>query len=262
MSSKLSPMLTVANDLKKSLPEKLVDELLSAYKEAKQNFYVGGLRLSAVEGGRFCEAAFRILEHITVGKSTPLNKQIDSDKLILALSNIPTTVHLDSVRVHIPRSLRVVYDIRNKRDAAHLADGIDPNLQDATLVVSVIDWVLAELVRIYHGVSANEAHDIIVALVTRQIPSVQDFDGFLKVLNTNLKASEYVLLILYERGNEGTTFEEVESWVHPSMRPNLKRTMRRLNDDQAYIHLSKGRYVITKTGMAEVESKKLHEMLG
>jgi hypothetical protein len=41
-------MQTVASGLKKSLPSKLVDELLEAYEEAKQNFYVGGLRLSAV----------------------------------------------------------------------------------------------------------------------------------------------------------------------------------------------------------------------
>ena len=30
--------------------------------------------------------------------------------------------------------LRVVYDIPNKRDAAHLTDGIDPNVQDVTIV--------------------------------------------------------------------------------------------------------------------------------
>ncbi|MEZ0280345.1 hypothetical protein [Methyloceanibacter sp.] len=256
MASKPSTMQTVASCLKQTLPAKLVDELLAAYEEAKQNFYLGGLRLSAVEGGRFCEAAFRLLEHITTGKSTPLNKQLDTD--ILALSNLPTAASLDSIRIHIPRALRVVYDIRNKRDAAHLADGIDPNLQDATLVVSVLDWVTAEFVRIYHGVTADEAQSIIETLVTRQVPSVQDFDGFMEVLNTNLKASEYVLLILYERGTAGATYDEIESWVHPSMRANLQRTLRRLTDDHAYIHSAKGKYLLTKSGAAEVERKKLH----
>ena len=187
MSPKLSMIQTVASGLKKNLPAKLVDELLAAYEDAKQNFFVGGLRLSAVEGGRFCEAAFRILEHITTGKTTQLNKQLETEKLILTLSNLPSAAHSDSVRVHIPRALRVVYDIRNKRDAAHLADGIDPNLQDATLVVSVLDWITAEFVRIYHGVSADQAQGIIETLVTRQVPAVQDFDGFLKILNTQLK---------------------------------------------------------------------------
>jgi hypothetical protein len=214
--------------------------------------------LSAVEGGRFCEAAFRLLEHITTGKSTPLNKHLDTEKLILALSNLPAAMHPDSIRIHILRALRIVYDIRNKRDAAHLADGIDPNLQDATLVVSVLDWVTAEFVRIYHGVTADEAQSIIDTLVTRQVPAVQEFDGFLKVLNTSLRASEYVLLILYERGTAGATYDEIESWVHPSMRANLQRTLRRLTDDQAYLHSAKGKYFLTKSGAAEVERKKLH----
>ena len=69
------------------------------------------------------------------------------------LQNLPSSAQPDSIRLHIPRALRMVYDIRNKRDAAHLANGIDPNLQDSTLVISVLDWVLAELIRLHHTVS-------------------------------------------------------------------------------------------------------------
>ena len=165
----------------------LVDELLVAYVEAKRNFYLGGLRLSAVEGGRFSEAAFRILQERTTGKFTPLSKQIKSDGIILELSNLPFGSHPDSIRLHIPRALRVVYDIRNSRDAAHLADGIDQNLQDATLVVSVLDWVLAEFVRLYHSVSANEARHMVENLVTRRAPAVQKS---IEVLNCGGTASD------------------------------------------------------------------------
>ena len=42
----------VRKGLSASHSPKLVDELLEAYVEAKRNFYLGGLRLSAVEGGR------------------------------------------------------------------------------------------------------------------------------------------------------------------------------------------------------------------
>jgi hypothetical protein len=148
----------IRDGLSGQIPAQLVDELLASYGEAKKNFYLGGLRLSEVEGGRFSEAAFRILQEKTTGKYTPLSRKIDSDRIIVDLANLPSSgSHPDSLRLHILRALRIVYDIRNNRDAAHLADGIDPNLQDATLVVSVLDWVLAELVRLYHSVSANEA---------------------------------------------------------------------------------------------------------
>lgn len=120
--------------LESALDPLLVKELLEAYTEAKRNYYLGNLRPTEVEGGRFCEAAFRMLQQRTTGTFTPLARRLDSEKEILKIANIPAVNEVDSVRLHVPRALRVVYDIRNNRDAAHLADGIDPNLQDATLV--------------------------------------------------------------------------------------------------------------------------------
>jgi hypothetical protein len=238
----------IKTGLKSHFPGKLVDELLSAYQDAKHNFFLGGLRLSEVEGGRFCEAAFRMLEHVIKGSSTDLNRALDSEKLILALSNSPKTFQ-DSVRLHIPRAIRVVYDVRNNRDAAHLADGIDPNLQDATLVISNLDWILAEFIRLYHNVSADEARKIIDGLVTRKVPVVEDFDGFLKVLNPSLQVSGYVLVLLYERGSAGASFAELEKWVRPSMRGNLRRTLNNMVDEKAQIHESDASiFKLTKLG--------------
>lgn len=249
---------TIESGFQRHFDRKLVDEFLEAYQEAKRNFYVGGLRLSEVEGGRFCEAAFRFLEQATKGNFTALSQPLDVEKLIVRLANLPRGSQPDSIRIHIPRALRVVYDIRNNRDAAHLADGIDPNLQDATLVVSLIDWVLAEFVRIYHAVSATEAQTIVESLVIRSAPATEDFDGFLKVLRPELKASEYVLLILYERGKCGARYQDIEAWVQPKMRANLRRTLARLSDDQAFVHLAREYYVLTRLGIAEVEKRKLH----
>src|SRR5947209_91647 len=86
---------------------KLVAELLEAHEEVKRNYYLGGLRLSAVEGGRFCEAAFRVLEELAGFSRTPLGKQIDTEKLIKTLANVSSSTAPDAVRLHIPRSLRV-----------------------------------------------------------------------------------------------------------------------------------------------------------
>jgi hypothetical protein len=248
----------IEGSLKAHFPGQLVDELLSAYQDAKHNFFLGGLRLSAVEGGRFCEAALRILQHATTGSFTNLNRPLDSDTLIRDLSNSPKTF-ADSIRLHIPRAIRVVYDIRNSRDAAHLADGIDPNLQDATLVISNLDWILAEFIRLYHNVPVAETQTIIDALVVRSVPAVQDFNGFLKVLNPRLKASEYILLLLYERGTSGAAFAELENWVQPSMQANLRRTIRGLVND-ALLHDDGTKFYLTKAGMKEVEKRNLHNV--
>lgn len=247
----------ITASLNKHFDATLVEELLSSYQEAKHNFYLGGLRLGAVEGGRFCEAAFRILQQATTTKFTPLGKSIDANSIALQLANTASGGFSDSIRLHIPRALRVVYDVRNNRDAAHLADGIDPNLQDASLVIGNIDWVLAEFVRLYHSVDANEAQRIINALVVRKLPVVQDFNGFLKVLNPKLKVTEFILVLLYERGSAGASYEQLEAWVRPKMRTNLRRTLKKMVDDSDCAHNDGGRYIITKLGIRFVENKKL-----
>jgi len=248
----------IKTSLESHFDAKLVTEMLEAYQESKSNFHAGGLRLNAVEGGRFCEAAFRLLEQVTTGTFTPIGKSLDTEKIIKQLANISQHAQPDSVRLHIPRALRVVYDIRNNRDAAHLADGIDPNFQDATLVISILNWTMAEFVRLYHGCSANDAQGIIDDLVTRRAPAIQDFKGFLKVLKPKLKASECILLLLYVRGKTGATYTEIDSWIKPSMRNNLQRTLRRLVNENFYIHFDDSKYFITQTGNVEVEDKKLH----
>jgi hypothetical protein len=251
----------IRRDLKQSFDHTLVDELLAAYQEAKRNFYLGGLRLSAVEGGRFCEAAFRMLEQVARGAKTftPLGTPLNTDAIIKASAQLPKSAAPEGIRIHIPRALRVVYDIRNKRDAAHLADGIDPNIQDATFVVAVLDWILAEFVRVYHKVSADDAQRIINDLVMRRAPAVQDFDGFLKVLRPDLQASDRILLLLYERGARGATFEELLNWAHPKMRKNLRRTLEQLEHDRALVYSKNDLFRITIKGMQEVERRKLHE---
>jgi hypothetical protein len=235
---------------------KLVDELLAAYQEAKSEFYRGGHRLQAVEGGRFCEAAFRLLEEETTGAFTPFGGKLDTDALIRALAATPkASGHSASIRLHIPRSLRVVYDIRNNRDTAHLADGIDPNLQDATLVVSVLDWILAEFVRLWHTpiVSADEAHEIVADLVSRRAPIIEDFDGHLKVLNPKISQGEHVLVLLYHCGTKGATREQLRDWATPAMRKNMSRIFSRLEHELNYIHCEPTRVKITMRGIAYVD---------
>lgn len=238
-----------------SIPQELVDDVLESFAEAKRRYYRDDLRPNAVEGGRFSEAVFRVLQWATTGQYTPIGKTLPSvDKLLNTLANAQGN---DSVRLHIPRTLRLIYDVRNKRDAAHLADGIDPNMQDATLVVRNMEWVLAELVRLYHNVTANEAQRIIVDLVSKDVPVIQEFNGFPKLLK-DLKASDHVLVLLYRSGSEGLTFQELTAWVRPAMRANLRRTVGSL-EKKHLAHVDGDRVYIARPGEVAVEKAKLLE---
>jgi hypothetical protein len=247
----------IASSLGAAYDSALVQELLDAHEELKKSFYLGGLRLAEVEGGRFAEAAFRLLEQETTGSFTPLGVSIRTDTIIAALANTPNGSFSDSVRLHIPRTLRVIYDVRNNRDAAHLADGIDSNLQDATLVASNADWVMAEFVRLHHNVPPQRAQEIVEDLVQRKAPVIEEFGDFLKLLNPDLKAGEQCLVLLYQRGADGADVDDLESWVSPPVRKNLRRTVYRLVSERAFVHEVDGHLVITGAGRREVETKRL-----
>jgi hypothetical protein len=253
---------TAAAILTAKFPAKLVSELLECYIEQKKNLALGHLRPTEVEGGRFAEAAFRMLEHLASFPVTPLNRSLDTDKLIIRLANLPFGVVPDSVRLHIPRTLRVIYDIRNNRDAAHLADGIDPNVQDAYLVSGCLDWVLAELLRLSGGGSPADVQRLIEGIAIKRTPAVEEYDSNqLKTLRPGLGPSDRVLLLLYSRGSAGASSSELLGWLKPSQRANLNRLLTTLEHEKDLVVRTVNGYRLTKLGVMEVEKRGLSDLI-
>lgn len=241
----------------KGIPTELADELLGSFAEAKRRFYRSDLRPSEIEGARFSEAAFRILEWVTTQTYTAIGKTLPSVPIIMGrLENAAGAP--ESVRLHIPRTLRLIYDIRNKRDVAHLGDGIDPNVQDATLVVRNMEWVLAELVRMFHDVSPEVAHAMIDEIVSKEVPLVQEFDGHPRILK-QLRASDHFLVLLYWRGTTGATLDELRTWARQPMRAQIRRTLNTLDSTKDFVHVQSERYFLTRLGERYVEDKGLIE---
>jgi hypothetical protein len=250
----------VRSALLNRFPEKLVDALLECHSEQRRNLLLGNLRPNEVEGGRFAEAAFRLLEHSAGWAFTPIGTPLSTEPLIRRLAGLPPAKAPDCIRLHIPRTLRVIYDIRNKRDAAHLGDGIDPNLQDSTFVSAATDWVLAEFVRVAGGISPDDAHRLVRAITIRRVPAVEDIGGFLKTLRPSLGPRDRTLLLLYHCADNGATEVELESWLKPSQRRNLPRTLNDLEHAKDLIVLVQGRYKITRRGIQEIERRNLIEV--
>jgi hypothetical protein len=250
----------IKSSLLARFPSNLVEELIECYLEQKKNFYLGRMRPNEVEGGRFAEAAFRMLQHAAGIVVTPIGVQLDTDRIIRDLGNSSSATLNDSIRLHIPRTLRVIYDIRNKRDAAHLADGIDPNLQDSSFVSAALDWILSEFVRLARGVPPDKAFALVKAIATRQIPAVEQFGDFLKTLRPSLGPSDRILLLLYHCADSGATLGELSGWLKPKQRTNLNRTLVQLEQGKDYIVLVAGRYRLTLRGVVSIESRKLVEI--
>jgi hypothetical protein len=248
----------IKDSLVPRFPTNLVEQLIECYIEQKRNYYLGRMRPNEVEGGRFAEAAYRMLQHAAGVPVTPLGVQLDTNAISRRLENMTTAV--ESIRFHIPRTLRVIYDIRNKRDAAHLGDGIDPNLQDSSLVSGAIDWVLAEFVRIARGISPDRAFALVKAITIRRIPAVEEFGEFLKTLRPSLGPSDRILLLLYHCADAGATVTELSNWLKPKQRANLRRTLEQLEHDKDYIVGTNGRYRLTRRGISAIEVRRLVEI--
>jgi hypothetical protein len=235
------------------IPADLVTEVIAAYEQAKSRFHRRDYRPSSVEGARFSEAVFRVLQWATTSSYTRIGGNLPQIPQLIGQLQNATGVD-DSLRIHIPRTLQAVYDIRNRRNVAHLGN-IEIGLQDSGLVVHILDWVMTELVRLYHNVPAAEAQKIIEDIVKKEVPAIQVIDGFPRLLR-DVPGTDHILLLLYREGAGGADKAQLRDWLPDDHRRNFARNVKRL-DERHHIHLSGERIFLTDLGIVEVESKGL-----
>ena len=173
-------------------------KIVQAYLELKRNCVEHRYEAAGLSTGKFCEVVIRLLQQIVHGTYTAFGKQIgnfadECQKLIQA----PTTAGNDSERIILPRALVYLYTMRNKRGIGHVGGDVDANAIDIATMARTADWVICELVRINHGLSLEEAQDIVDGISVREFPTVWEVAGKKRVLKDGLKSRDQALLLLY-----------------------------------------------------------------
>lgn len=223
----------IETQLQKYFPKPLVSRLIHHYATLKSNFIQSRLELGELNGAKFAEVVFRLIQYATDPQHqyTPLRQSLPSvDTLVIQFQQLPKTFD-DSLRLHIPRALRAIYGIRSKRGVGHTGE-VDANLMDATLVMAVCDWVMAELIRLYHDCSADEAQNMIDRLVKRSIPIIFDRDG-IKTLLKQTSCEEATLLFLQHEGDKDVSIGDLCKWVGHSNVTNFKnRFLKKLHTEK------------------------------
>lgn len=158
--------------LQTSLPKDVLTELLNEYKFIKQQFFLNKFRPAELEGGRFAECVLRLLEFVDTGSYTPFGTQLKSENIINRLPN--NTKLPNTIKFFIPRLIRVILDVRNKRDVAHVGGEVNPNYSDSLFIVHSVDWILTEIVRHYHSCSIDQAAAIVSTINENQVPIIDD----------------------------------------------------------------------------------------
>lgn len=194
------------------LPSGLRAELMAAFTEIVSNYRAKRWESSELNGGKLCEVVYTILKGYIDGsypsKANKPKNMVDSCRV---LESAPAAVPR-SIKVGIPRVVIALYEVRNNRSVGHVGGDVDPNHMDAELVLAMSKWLMAELVRIFHDVSVDQATDVVEALSAREVPIVWDSGSVRRVLDPSLGTRESVLLLLYASGDH-VSVGDLLSWT-------------------------------------------------
>ena len=244
------------SELVAATDSEIAGELIDAYEELKTRYFRRDFRPGQLEAGRFAEAAFRILQLRAVGSYTPVGKQLPKvSNLMQTLESADASRIHESIRIHIPRALAAVYNVRNRRDVGHIAADVDANSMDAEFVVGACSWVLAEFVRLFHSCSPEEARACVEGFVKRRAPLVQVFGETPFVLKPELSVKDEILVLLCHQGDLGATLDQLDSWLPTTDRRVIQARLSELERRHRYVRRLGGRIFVTDTGIEYVEAK-------
>lgn len=247
-----------------NIPKKFRTRIIKEYLEIKKRYtkalFDDEFDTTGLSTGKFAETVLRFLQdHLTktsisFGKHIP-NFADECRKLI----RLPKTSGKESLRVIIPRGLVFLYTLRGKRGIGHIGGDVEANAIDAATIVITADWIICELIRIFHNLSLEEAQGIVNALSTRNLPDIWEVMGKKRVLRTDIDTKQKVLLLTYTKTQNGILVEDLFSWVEYSNLPMFKRSVLiPLHKEKLIEYDQENQAVlISPLGIQEVENKIL-----
>ncbi len=233
-------------------------ELFDAFNQIVKNFRERRWEPSELNGGKLCEVVYTILRGYADGKYPA--KAAKPKNMVLACQKLETEAAgaLRSIRIQIPRMLIALYEIRNNRNVGHVGGDVDPNHMDAVCVLQMAKWIMAELVRVLHNVSTEEATAIVDSFADRETPLIWEVNGKKRVMSKGLTMRAKALLLLYA-SNGPVAEADLVSWIEHSngsvfrrdvLRPAHKERMVEYDADARTVQIS-------PLGIAHVEEDLL-----
>lgn len=234
------------------LPQEIIEHLVNEYQSIKQNLAYRRFRPSELDGGRFGECMLRLFQHLDGKPYTPFGIQVkDADTIINRMQNI-SGLH-DSVRLHIPKLVKLLIDVRNRRNVAHVGGDIDPNFSDSIFISQMSDWIMTEIIRMYYACSIDDANKMVRTINEIHVPIVATVDGFVRVQNTNLDATQKVLVILYHKNPEKVSDTDLIKWAEYGNASRFKGSILKNLHTEALIHYQNGLCSLLPKGISYVE---------
>jgi hypothetical protein len=187
----------VRSILVRTFGAKHVDALLMHYAAAIEKYVIRDWEGVAVKTGKFIESVTKALV-IFCGKTISDPRHFKAGNELRQLESLNSSAFPDEVRIVIPKGCIFAYEIVNNRGGRHDAHDINANEMDAKVVLPIISWVLAEMVRFCSkSADTKVATKLIDELTNKAYPYFEQIDGRSYVNVTGLKPGEIALLLLY-----------------------------------------------------------------
>jgi len=257
---------TTIDQALKAIPKNYRGKIVASYLELKRRHgkahHDASWDAPGLSSGKFCEAVFRFLQYHLKGSSIAFGKHIpnfpdECRKLI----QLPQAKGVESLRVIIPRALVFLYTMRGKRGIGHVGGDVEANIIDGCAILSVCDWVMAELIRIFHGLSLEEAQAVVDSIATRSLPYIWEVAGKKRVLRKGFTYKQMTLLLCYSEVDEGVLTEDLFSWCeHSNFAVYKANVLKSLHKDRLIEYDSDNQIVyLSPAGVAVVEGEILTE---
>ena len=210
-----------------AIPKGLREPLLNEYRSITRNYAEHRWSPSELSGGPFCEIVYSILDGFA--KSAYSKKPSKPRDFVGACRKLGSNTGVPrSFQILIPRALPAMYEVRNNRGVGHVGGDVDPNHMDATLVVSMANWTMAELVRVFHNFSIDDAQALVDNLAERRIPLVWHGSNVKRVLNPAMALKDQILLLI-SSGAGKVSINDLLDWCEYKNRVYFRRIVRELH---------------------------------
>lgn len=222
--------MTTPDTALSNIPDGLRLPLLEEFGAIINNFMEHRWASSELSGGRFCEIVYTILDSYAKGvfasvPSKPSNF-VDACRRLESNSRVPR-----SFQILIPRLLPALYEIRNNRNVGHVGGDVNPDFMDSSAVVSITSWILAEMIRVFFGLSTQEAQQVVDDLAERRLPLVWKSGDIRRVLNPDLPLKDQALLLIGSVTGKAKV-NDVFSWTGHKNRAYFNRIVRKLHKNR------------------------------
>jgi len=235
--------------LKAKYPEPLAKALIDSYREIESNYVLRKWKASELDSGHFVEAARRVLELELTGSYTKTSEQL-SKFTDGVLKQYEQATGDESYRLLIPRALKAIFNIRNKRGVGHIG-GVSANEMDATYILYTVKWVLAEIVRLASGASIKDTQVAVDEIVERTFSIIWKHGDVTRILDTALAARDQVLILLYDASPRTET--ELRESTEYSNSTKFRAILRELHQKRLIFYQPDGPCLITPKGILEAE---------